>query len=407
MSDLLTLNIPRVEAAVNAIESATLALAQGIEQHGGWAYFWYQDENEPPVELTDPAQARQSVVSRIRQSDYQSESPKRVQVGAAAVSSAVLTLAQVLNRKKEAFEQLRGQIRAELAEARGTDDARYASRHVRQCLKRIGHGRMDLAATGRKIPLMMGTALRLRWHFYSAPPTQKRTLADVVRDLQALLSGKQYASDEEQSLIASEITRLGSLDQRKAVAYRMRQGTNIGVRYSGAFTVGNVKEYVRSQYGASPVLFLDTPGIYPTVTPFAREGISERAERKRISNEPVTRVYRLSGYLWYLTPKTKAPEPDSPPDRPKNPYAGTGFPGLSFWARPSSSGLTPHIRVLKADGRVTQISIDKHGYELAWKKAAAAYVEGRENITVEAVIAKRPPPQRYREMVAWAEMRAN
>lgn len=405
MSDLLTLNIPRIETAVNALQAAVRELAQAIETHDGWAYFWYQDEGEPPIEIADPAQARQSVIARITQTDYHDSVTRRIQVGAAAVSAPVLALAQRVNREKEAFVQLRESIRAELAEARGKDDARYATRHIRQCLKRIGHARMDLAATGRKVPLMLGTALRLRWHFYSAPPTQRRTLADVVQDLRSLLADKQYASDEERALIEAELTRIRSLKQTMPVAFQMRQSANIGIRYSGAFTHGGVKKYVRSQYGANPVLFLDTPGIHPTVTPFALKTIEERVGRKLVSDETVTRVYRLSGYKWYLKPKAKVASTPAAPSRSKNPYAGTGFPGLSFWARPSSSGLTPHIRVLKANGKVTQISIEKHGYESAWEQAARLYVEGRENIALEAVIAQRPPAQRYREMLAWAGTR--
>lgn len=406
MSDLLTLNIPRVEEAVNALDTAVQELTQAIESQDGWAYFWYEDEGEPPVELTDPALARKSVLTRLTQTDYQDTATKRIQVGAMAVPAPVLALAQRVNRKKKAFETLRADIRAELSEARGKDDARYATRHIRQCLKRIGRARMDLAASGRKIPVMLGTALRLRWHFYSAPPSQKRTLADLVHDLQALLAEKQYASEEERALIKAELTRIQSLNQTTPVAYQMRQSANIGIRYSGSYTYGGVKKYVRSQYGANPVLFLDSPGIYPTVTPFAQKTIEDRLGRRLVSDEAVTRVYRLSGYKWYLKPKAKASSTPSTPTRTDNPYAGTGFPGLSFWARPSKSGLTPHIRILRQNGKVTQVSIQKHGYESAWEQAARLYVEGRENITFEAVIAQRPSAQRYREMLAWAETRS-
>jgi|TARA_R100000093_G_C1942501_1_gene72759 hypothetical protein len=400
MSDRLTHDIPRLEKALLRLNHASSALANALSQQHNWAYWWYQHEGDEPVEVTDWDIATKAIIERVTQQDYQDLSPKRVQVGAIAVSRETLALAEALNRAKQEFDALRQSIRAELAELHGEDDSRYAAKHIRTGLQRLGAGRLNLSAVSRKIPILTGTALRLRWHYYNAPPIARRAVADVVQELRDLLSEQRFSSDEEAGLIQSEIQRLSTIDQTLPVACRLRQSGSTATRFSAAYTEGQVKRYVRSRYASNPVFFLNTPGIHPTVTPFERDTIDEREDRKRISDDRVTRVFRLSNYFWYLQPKAKKPVPK--PEKSKNPYASTGFPGLSFWARSTASGLTPQIRVLKADKRVTQISIEKHGYERAWREAAVLYAEGRDNISAQAVIDNRPPSQQYHEMLAWA-----
>ena len=122
-------------------------------------------------------------------------------------------------------------------------------------------------------------------------------------------------------------------------------------------------------YAANPLFFnaaLVTPVFQKVGDGIHKEG---SGRTRSISVTPIHPVL-LPKWYFYSTPEPVSRKPYT--TRTKNPHASTAFEGLWLGVKQRKSGPAAFVQV--GVGTVsTSVSINRHGFDHAWAKAAAVY----------------------------------
>ncbi|UUA75257.1 hypothetical protein [Cellvibrio sp. QJXJ] len=404
---------PYVSDRLAALQAQAARVSEGVLASTGFAYFNFDD-----TILSDWDSARPAVAEFLQywnNRDGYTKTPALAAV--AAVDRATLQHAVVLNGMKADWEELHYSIRLVAGRSASEEfDSRIASENMRNLLRHIGEGRLNLDATDRKIPIVDGAPLTIRWFKANARPTARRTIADLVADMLRIREVTPHMDPQIRQELDADIIKYSAIDQTKEIAFRVRRENTksplVSHRFRSAYVDGKIRRRTAG-YAANPILCLATDPVFtPSLNVYEETAATADGNKKnvqamgpleRVSSKRLTTVPfgDLQFYFWYSdAPERKAKPPVT---TKKNPYSATAFPGLWLGPRKVADGLNPTVIVqLAADRSQRRFSISKHGLESAWAQAAKVYSADR-NIELDAVLAMRPSMQAVNDMLAWAE----
>lgn len=404
----MTLWVEYVPMRLHALQAQAKQVDAGIRAGTGFAYFNFNEDV-----IADWGDARAAVADYLihwDKLDNFSKTPPMA--GIVAVDQTTLAAAAVLNRMKVAWEELHKAIRVVAGRHHGGEfSTRLASEAMRNLLRLINESRLNLDATDRKIPIIDGSPLAIRWFKANARPTARRTVADLVTELRRVRLETAYLMPEVEQLLDAEIVKFGSMNQSTPIAFRVRSG-NESQRFRATYIDGKVRRRTQG-YAGNPILCLESnPVLTPTMNVYEEGGITKAGAKKnleamgprvRVTDKPVVsvRLGELPFYSWYS--EKRAPEKKAPVKTKKNPYSSTAFPGLWLGPRKTKDSLNPTVIVQLLDRSQCRFSIARHGIERAWELAAMEYSKDR-GIALAPILALRPSMQAVNDMLAWAEM---
>lgn len=372
------------------------AVAKGIMIDADYVYYAQDGQEE-----TDANAARAAIVDALLEWKFKEVRGFIPTAGLVGVSKSTFVAADQLNSLKKEWQTLHMAMRYVAGHRPdGSFDTKHASDAMRTALKRIDEPRLDLDATDRQIPLIPGQPLTLNWYTVESAPSERRKMADVLADILKLID--DAGDPTEAAMYQAEYVRLESQPRDTPVAYRSRKPVT-SARFRTSYVLNNKRKSM-THYAASPILFLQgNEAIQPKLSVFEPKNTGGRAgARHRISNDRVSRLKRLPHYYWYLVD----PKPHTAPTKPekaKNPYSATAFPGIWLGTRRTASGaLNPSLLIQLNDRSQRRVSIAKKGIAAAWAEGAAIYSADRD-IPLDAILARCPTEQNVSDMLTWAE----
>lgn len=384
-------------------------LGNGILASTGYAYYDFNGEI-----MNDWAQAREAVAQYLLDWENHDLKKRPPLAAIAAVSRQTLECADKLNHLKVSWEQLHGDIRLVAGFTPGGDySTQQASEAMRSLLRLINENRLNLDATDRKVPLIIGVPLAVRWFRANARPTARRTVAELVAALREVRATKDNLTPDDHQALDFDIVKFASMDPETPIAFRLR-ASNDSQRWRASYLDGKIRRSL-SGYAGSPILCLHhEPVISPALSIYEEKGTASNGKPKntkamgprvRVTDDPVVNeairdLGELRFYSWYRD--KRLPEPKAEKKAKKNPYAATPFPGLWLGARKVKGGLAATIIVQLLNRDQRRFSIDKYGLARAWALAAETYSADRD-INLDAVIARQPTMQAVNDMLAWAD----
>lgn len=403
-----------VSAYLQSMRAQARKVADGVLASSGFAYFNYGTEC-----IADWDEARMAITAfMLNWNNRDSYSKAPVMASVVAVDNETLEYARILNRMKGEWEQIHSAIRLVAGRSPGGDfNTSIASENMRSLLRHIGESRLNLDATDRKIPIVDGFPLSIRWYLANARPTARRTIADLVDEMRTVRENHPHMDANIRHLLDTDMAIYSAMDQSKEIAFRARRENPnkplVSCRFRMTYLDGKIRRQNKG-YAANPILclaaepvFTPTMKIYEDVAKTKIQGALKNVKTmgpvKRVSDLQLTRVPlgELPFYFWYKEPpkrQSKAPAISSK----KNPYSATAFPGLWLGPRKVAGGLNPVVIVqLQADRSQRRFSISKFGLESAWEQAARVYSADR-NIELDAVVAMCPSMQSVNDMLEWA-----
>lgn len=397
-----------VPQRLRALQAQAKRVDAGIRAGAGFAYFNFNDEIHEEFGAARAAAA--DYLIHWDNHDRFSKAPPMASL--VAVDQTTLDQAAVLNRMKIEWEDLHRAIRAVAGHAHeGEFSSKYASEAMRNLLRLLNEPRLNLDATDRKIPIIDGAALSIRWFKANARPTARRTVADLVAELHRVRAETAYLKPDVEAQLDADIVKFGSINQAEPIAFRVRKG-NESQRFRATYIDDKVRRRTNG-YAGNPILCLESdPLLIPTMTVYEEGGITKDGLKKnleamgprvRVTDKPVVNVKlgELPFYSWYRN--ERAPVKKAAAKSKKNPYSSTAFPGLWLGPRKTKNALNPAVFVQLLDRSQRRFSIARHGIDNAWKLAAKVYSDDR-GIAIEPILAMRPTMQTVSEMLAWAEM---
>lgn len=397
-----------VPQRLRALQEQAKVVDAGIRAGVGFAYFNFNDEI-----LEEYGAARAAAADYLIHWDNRDSFTKAPPMASiVAVNQSTLDQAAVLNRMKIEWEDLHRAIRVVAGRAHGGEfSTKHASEAMRNLLRLMNESRLNLDATDRKIPIIDGAALAIRWFKANARPTARRTVADLVAELYRVRAETAYLKPDVEAQLDADIVKFGSMNQAAPIAFRVRKG-NESQRFRATYIDGKVRRRT-SGYAGNPILCLESdPLLAPTLNVYEEGGITKdgfkknlhaMGPRERVTDKPVVSVKlgELKFYSWYS--EERAPKKKPAAATKKNPYSSTAFPGLWLGPRKTKNALNPTVFVQLLDRTQRRFSIARHGIENAWQLAAKVYSDDR-GIAIEPVLAMRPSMQAVNEMLAWADM---
>lgn len=393
------------------LRDMAMALKSAVESSTGFAYF-----NCGDVILADWSEARLALAKHLVEwNNTQCARPVNPALAAVvAVSQETLNLAEALNELKAQWEELHGAIRIYAGtNSKGEFNTVQASKIFRELLKLMGESRLNVNASDRKIPVIRGVPLAIRWFAMNSTPIARRRVADLLEDLRGIRDNALPYKPEIWDLADAEIRRFAAMDQSTPIAFKLRE-RNTGHRFRATLTTPQGRETITG-YAGSPILCLhEEPVIAPTLKPYIGKVETKAGDKKNVEamgprvrlNDGLVVANGLSGegdlrfYYWYTErPRKEASRTKST----RNPHSATSFPGLWLGPRKTRSGnLIPTVIVqMREDRSQRRFSIEKYGLEQAWAMAAQVYSKDR-NIAVDAIIARCPAKDAVDNMLQWA-----
>lgn len=403
-----------VSAYLHAMRMQAQRVADGVLASTGFAYFNYGDDC-----FTDWDKARAAIAEFVLDWDNRDSLMKApAMASVVAVNSETLQHARTINRMKGEWEQIHSAIRMVAGRsACGDFNTNTASENMRSLLRHIGESRLNLDAADRKIPVVDGFPLSIRWFLANARPTVRRTIADLVEEMHTMRENHPNMETSIRHTLDADLASYSAMDQSKEIAFRARRENPdkplVSCRFRITYLDGKIRCHNKG-YAANPILclaaepvFTPTMNVYEEVAKTKVDGTQKNVLAmgpvERVSDLQLTKVPlgELPFYFWYKEPPKLNPK--KPAKSSKNPYSATAFPGLWLGPRKVVGGLNPVVIVqLQADRSQRRFSISKFGLESAWEQAARVYSDDR-NIEFDAVVAMCPSMQSVNDMLAWAE----
>ena len=308
------------------------------------------------------AAAKTNVLAHVGQLEY---TPRYEAInrpyGALCVPSHIRPYVQSLNDAKTAFKE----YHQSLPHRHGLPVV-DANKIIRAAIRAAGHDIPNLDAIDRQVIWVDEPVTQCQWYLNESAQNLRKHRNDLLSELDRLAS--QYSDSKHVCTIEQLYKDCARLPEDTPVAFRSKKPVQ---RLSCRIT--KLDEHHQRQlmnvYAANPLFFnaaLVTPVFQKVGEGIHKEG---SGRTRRINVEPIHPVLLPKWYFYNTqTPTSRTPYST----RTKNPHASTAFEGLWLGVKQRKSGPAAFVQV--GVGTVsTSVSINRHGFDHAWAKAAAVY----------------------------------
>lgn len=388
----------KMYSLANSLKSAIMAIE-------AFAYY-----NDSEIEITDYRAARAAIVDCIVDITVPENPSRRPAFAAiAAVNAECVTIAESLNALKAQWRDSHSAIRAYAGfNEAGIFNATRATEAIRRVLQLAGYNAISLARSDRKIPVLLGEVLKVRWFRADATPTARKTVGDFIEALR-LVRNDYELRDELIDLINAEILKFSRMGQELSVSQRLREA-NPSYRFRAMVLDGGTRTSF-SDYAASPILFEQSVGsILPQIHVYDEVAESENgkgrgAPRKigeRLVHEDLASFGELRSYFYYL----EKPENQKVSGKPaRNPFTKTTIPLITLQPRKRKNRYAPYLVVQLARGKQSVFNIEKLGIDVAWRLGVEAYTAHVKS-GYESLAEFPPLIQQVADMIEWANTKS-
>jgi len=306
--------------------------------------------------------AKTKVLAHVAQLEYMPKcEPIDRPYGALCVPSHIRPFVQSLNDAKTQFKN----YHQSLPEKHGLPVV-DANKVIRAAVRAAGHDIPNLDAIDRQVIWVDETVTQCQWYLNESTQNLRKHRNDLLTELDRLATA--YSDSQHVFTIEQLYKDCARLPEHTPVAFRSKKPVQ---RLSCRIT--KLDEHHQRQlvnvYAANPLFFnaaLVTPVFQKVGEGIHKEG---SGRTRSINEEPIHRVL-LPKWYFYNTPEPVSRAPYT--TRTKNPHSSTAFEGLWLGVKTRKAGPAAFVQV--GVGSVsTSVSINRHGFDTAWAKAAAVY----------------------------------
>ncbi len=307
--------------------------------------------------------------------------------GALCVPGHIEPYVQALNDAKAAFKD----YHQTLAVRHGLPVV-DANKMIRDAIRACGHDIPNLDAIDRQVIWVDEPVTQCQWYLNESTQNLRKGRDDLLSELDRLTG--RYSDSDHVFTIEQLYQDFSLLPENTPVAFRNKKPVQrLSCRITKLDSTHQRKQV--SVYAANPMFFraaLVTPVFQKIGEGVNKEGAGQN---RQIQSDPIHPVL-LPRWYFYRNPTSVKRPPTT--GRRKNPYSSTAFEGLWLGVKLRKSGPTAFVQVGVEDVS-TSVSINRHGFENAWAKAAAVYAPlvGR---NIPEIIRAMPSEEQLRSLLA-------
>jgi hypothetical protein len=334
------------------------------------------------------ASAVTRVLAHVTQLEYTARcEPIDRPYGALCVPTHIKPFVQSLNDAKSNFKD----YHQSLPQTHGLPVV-DANKVIRAAVRAAGHDIPSLDAIDRQVIWVDEPVTQCQWYLNESTQNLRKHRNDLLSELDRLATA--YSDSPHVFTIEQLYKDCARLPEHTPIAFRSKKPVH---RLSCRIT--KLDEHHQRQlmiaYAANPFFFnasLVTPVFQKVGEGIHKEG---SGRTRRINVAPIHPVL-LPKWYFYTTPEPVSRTPHT--TRTKNPHARTAFEGLWLGVKQRKNGPAAFVHVGVGDVS-TSVSINRHGFDHAWAKAAAVYAPlvGRSTLNV---IQAQPSEQQLRLLIS-------